>query len=242
MGSIFKNVIKRILDQMGYSIGRVTAASDLELMLSQWLKSHHVEHVIDVGANRGQFAQRLRHRKFSGKIYSVEPLQDAHQELVRLAGYDENWVILPSVAIGATAGEAKFHVSQNSESSSLRNMLPEHLKSAPESKYLKEVQVSVRTLDSFFPDVLPVNTPFVLKIDTQGFEWEALQGIKSNFSEAKGVLLELSLRPLYEGQKLYGEFIDFFKKEGFELFYLSPNFADPITGQHLQVDAFFVRH
>ena len=56
-----------------------------------------------------------------------------------------------------------------------------------------------------------------------------------------GVQLELSLIPLYSGQKLMPEMIKDMQGMGFDLWGIAPTFAEPMTGRMLQVDAIFFR-
>jgi hypothetical protein len=60
-------------------------------------------------------------------------------------------------------------------------------------------------------------------------------------SRVVGVQLELSLVPLYAGQRLMPELMKEMTGRGFELWGISPAFADPGTGRMLQVDATFFR-
>lgn len=55
----------------------------------------------------------------------------------------------------------------------------------------------------------------------------------------RGVLLELSLVPLYDGQHLCREIIERLDGEGFVLWACEPVFTDPRDGRTLQVDGFF---
>jgi len=53
--------------------------------------------------------------------------------------------------------------------------------------------------------------------------------------------MELSLVPLYEGQRLWRECIERLEAEGFLLWALQPVFVDPATGRTLQWDGLFFR-
>ena len=82
--------------------------------------------------------------------------------------------------------------------------------------------------------------PF-LKIDTQGYEWQVLDGARESLSQCQGVLCELSLVPLYEGQCLWMEMIQRLESGGFTLWSIQKGFTDLRDGRTLQVDAIFLR-
>ena len=80
-----------------------------------------------------------------------------------------------------------------------------------------------------------------LKIDTQGYERQVLDGAKKAIPYLAGMQLELSMAPLYEKQHDFIETIEWIEEMGFELFGLEPEFYDPQTSRLLQVDAIFQR-
>jgi hypothetical protein len=81
----------------------------------------------------------------------------------------------------------------------------------------------------------------LLKIDTQGYESEVLKGAPETLARVAGLQLELSLVPLYGGQKLMPEMLETVASLGFELWALVPNFLEPGTARMLQADATFFR-
>jgi hypothetical protein len=56
-----------------------------------------------------------------------------------------------------------------------------------------------------------------------------------------GLELELSLVPLYEGQHLWQETISRLELEGFNLWYLEPEFVNQEEGRMLQMNGIFFR-
>ena len=82
--------------------------------------------------------------------------------------------------------------------------------------------------------------PF-LKIDTQGFEWHVLDGAHETLPQIKGISVEQSLVPLYEGQHLWNEVIGRLEAAGFTLWAFHPVFSDPASGRTLQVDGIFYK-
>jgi hypothetical protein len=57
---------------------------------------------------------------------------------------------------------------------------------------------------------------------------------------AVGTELEFSLQPLYEGQQLMPETMEWLSGHGYRLARLSPGLTDGATGETLQVDGIFV--
>ena len=68
-----------------------------------------------------------------------------------------------------------------------------------------------------------------------------LAGASQTLPQLTGVLCEMSLVTLYEGQKLWREIIDFLEAAGFTLWGLQPGFMDGRDGRTLQVDGIFFR-
>ena len=197
--------------------------------------------VIDVGANIGQYGALIRETGYSGMIYSFEPLIEAHEQLLKNTNQDKNWSIHNRCAVGDTIGDVEITVAGNSYSSSIKEMLPSHLSAAPDSGSIGSHRAQVITLDSLLQVWEPHRGKIYLKIDTQGFEQEVLNGATSTLDCVAAVQLELSLIELYKGQALYDYFFSFFKTQGFVLHHLIPGFIDPQSGQLLQFDAVFFR-
>jgi FkbM family methyltransferase len=200
-----------------------------------------IDLVLDVGANKGQFASEIRHCGYAGKIVSFEPLSQAHVELQQSRAEDPLWDAYPRCALGDHNGEVEINIAGNSESSSILPMLESHQSVAPESAYQGKEIVPIKTLDAVAGQYLKdARAPF-LKIDTQGFEWQVLDGARDILPHIKGILVELSLVPLYEGQHLWREVIDRLEAEGFTLWAFQPVFSDLSQGRTLQVDGVFYR-
>lgn len=204
------------------------------------LQSHAISLVLDVGANVGQYGRELRELGYRGRIVSFEPLKSAYLQLERRAAGDPLWTTF-NCGIGSSDGMTEINVSGNVHSSSLLAMLPRHFTSAPESSYQGREAISMRTLDSILPEIDAGNEIVYLKSDTQGYESEVLKGAAQTLSRAVGVQMELSLLPLYDGETLLADMIHEMSGKGFQLMSLEEGFADPATGQLLQVDGIFFR-
>jgi FkbM family methyltransferase len=205
------------------------------------LRKFGIDLVLDVGANQGQFAADIRRRGYGGKIVSFEPLSEAHGKLLTASAGDGQWEIFSRCALGDHDGEAEINIAGNSVSSSILPMLEAHKNAAPESAYQGKEVVSVKTLDVVAdPYLKNARAPF-LKIDTQGFEWQVLDGARATLPQIRGILLELSMVPLYEGQHLWQEMKARLEAEGFVFWAFETIFSDPLDGRTLQVDGVFFR-
>jgi FkbM family methyltransferase len=239
---VLKDVAKQILRKLGLAVHRyVPPTSPTEGLIAS-LHKFNIDLVLDVGANTGQFASDIRHWGYKGRIVSFEPLSQAYSELLQSSEGDPLRDVYPRCALGDYGGEVEINIARNSQSSSIMPMLKSHLDAAPESKYEGKEVTPVRTLDEVAGIYLQNARATFLKIDTQGFEWRVLDGARDTLPHIKGILVELSLVPLYEGQHLWREMVDRLESEGFTLWSFKPVFCDPVSGRTLQVDGIFYRN
>ncbi len=242
MFSKSKEIIKKLFNVFGLQLNKLNVINNSAFQTVQALKANNINVVFDIGANIGQFSCELRTYGYKGKIVSFEPLPQAYEALRKQAQKDDNWIVHQRCAVGATVGNIEINVAGNSVSSSVLPMLDKHEQSAPVSKYTHKETVSLVTLDEVFNNYCDQNDNVFLKIDTQGYEWAVLEGAKMALRQSKGVLLELSLVPLYEGQKLWRDLIDHLMITRHTLYSIQPGFTDQMTGETLQVDGLFFKN
>lgn len=209
--------------------------------LLKMLTLHEIDLVLDVGANIGQYAEGLFEIGYQGKVISFEPLLDAYTKLTLVSKNNPNWEVAERCAVGNIHGEIKINISGNSQSSSVLNILPAHVEAAQKSAYVGSEVVKIYQLDKLVGErVSQFRSPF-LKIDTQGYEEQVLQGASEMLPKIQGLYLEMSLIPLYEDQILFEEMLTKLTTMGFSLYNLSPGFWDYRTGRLLQVNGTFFR-
>lgn len=230
-----------MLHRVGFELRRFSVEQSENARFISMLRTHNVNLIFDVGANAGQFGVLLREIGFDGKIISFEPLSDAREILLNISKNDPLWQIALQTAIGEENGEIEIQIAGNSQSSSVLDMLDTHVRAAPDSKYIGKEKVALRKLDSIAPDYMDSNSIAFIKIDTQGYETQVMNGAKKLMSQIVGLQVEISLVPLYKGQCLFDEMLKKLKNDGFELWSISTVFSDPNTAQLLQVDATFFR-
>lgn len=196
--------------------------------------------VLDVGANAGQFGDQLRHGGYSGRIVSVEPLQQAYDQLAAHVRADPQWLAERS-AVSRAPGVLTMNVSGNSVSSSALPILDRHTAAAPSSGYVAREQVTATTVDDLVARHRIDPATALLKVDVQGYEMPVFEGAAATLSQFAMVRTELSLVPLYEGQALLPEVVDHLARHGLELWSVEPGFTEPGTRRMLQLDGVFAR-
>jgi len=236
-----KKKIKRFLRTLGFDIKKFNPDTNADALFFKMLKQFNINVIFDIGANEGNFGEFMRDVGYKGALVSFEPLSSAYSKLLSKSKNDDNWKVAPQMAIGDHDGNITINVSNNSESSSILNMLDAHTSAEASSVYIGSEEVRISKLDSLYKNYVDSGSRVFLKIDTQGYEDRVLKGAADLLKETMGIQLELSLIPLYKDQKLFDEMILQLKDLGFELWSVSPVFSDPHSGRQLQVDATFFR-
>lgn len=237
----WKSILKNGFRAVGVEVHRYSSAPSATEQIVLAMNRFGIDLVLDVGANQGQFASEIRNGGYSGHILSFEPLSKAHAALRRASEDDSKWDVAPRCAVGDHDGEAEINIAGNDVSSSLLPMLDSHLRAAPDTAYVGKEAVPLRTLDSMAAEHVTKFNNTLLKIDTQGFEWAVLDGAECVRKNMRGVMLELSLVPLYEGQRLWREVMNRLEKEGFVLWAVQPEFVDTNDGRTLQMNGILFR-
>jgi FkbM family methyltransferase len=236
---MFKGIIKSLAKWCGFEIVGHPRAYAARRSLAGLLRQEQINLVLDVGANTGQFVEELRAAGYGGRIVSFEPLASAHAKLRKHAEGDPNWTIADRTAIGAETGSVDIHVSENSVSSSILDMLPSHSQADPQSRYMKTETVPVNRLDDLIS--LARTDRALLKLDVQGYERQVLDGAKHVLADCRAVISEMSLIPMYDGELLAREIWDLLAAQNFEAWSLEACFRNPENGRVLQLDGLFVR-
>jgi FkbM family methyltransferase len=226
---------------LGYDIVRYLPDLSETAQLARLLAIHNVTTVLDVGANIGEYGQLLREGGYTGKIVSFEPLAKPYDALRQAAADDRNWDVAPRAALGVGAKQVVVNVSANWRSSSILDMLPAHVRAAPESRYVDHQSVRMARLDDLARSYISPDSITFLKIDTQGYEKEVLAGATGILNKVIGLQLEMTLVPLYANQPLYEEMLQYVKALGFEISALFRGFVDRDTGRALQFDMVLFR-
>jgi FkbM family methyltransferase len=197
--------------------------------------------VLDVGANVGQYATRLRQGGWPGRIVSFEPLPTARVSLEQAAADDPLWEVAPPMALGASGGTVTLNVSAESDMSSTLPFLPEMADLLDSAAYTGTETVPLARLDGVFGQYAGDNDQVLLKIDTQGTESAVLEGASGILGRIQGIQLELSILPVYEGERGYLDMIVALQGLGFEPALFIPGYFNHRTARLISMDGVFLR-
>jgi FkbM family methyltransferase len=193
--------------------------------------------IVDVGANKGQFALFSRLRFPNAQILSFEPLPEPARRFGRLFAADPG-VVLHQSALGEASGWSAIHVTADDDSSSLLEV-GERQSEVFGTREVASQRVEVHRLDDFLSPQQIVR-PALLKIDVQGYEANVLRGCGELLPLFDDVYVEASYVELYRDQAAASDVIDLLRGAGFFLRGVFNQFSDE-NGVPLQADFLFCR-
>lgn len=179
---------------------RVLAATEHRAALNRSLTT-----IVDIGANRGQFALAARHYAPKARLYAFEPLAEP-AAVFRCVFADDHNVEIHQVAIGPRAERRTMNVAERDDSSSLLPISDLQVAIFPGTARAREQEVDIGPLDAYLAPER-VTGPAMLKLDVQGFEYEALLGCESLLERFAYVYCECSFVELYSGQQTVDEIV-----------------------------------
>jgi FkbM family methyltransferase len=211
---------------------RVVAATEHDRILA----GLQLNTVVDVGANRGQFALCVRRLYPQAQIFSFEPLRRPARVWMRNFGTDTRAQLFHK-AIALQSGSATMHVSRWDVSSSLLPFAQAQHDNFPLTEEASQEVVETAFLEACIDEHL-IRDPALLKLDVQGFELAALQGCGALLDRFRYVYVEASFIELYVGQALATEVIGFLLGRGFNLMCVA-NLSYGASTRPIQADFLF---
>ncbi len=201
------------------------------------LRARKFDTIVDVGANRGQFSLAARHWQSDARIFAFEPLASAADVYAGVFSADAGVTLFRS-AVSSVRGVAQMHVSKREDSSSLLPISELQTTHYQGTDAKGSIEVAAAPLVDFLsPD--QVRGAALLKIDVQGFELEVLKSSIDLLGKFAAVYVEVSFLPLYSGQALAHQVIDFLREQGFAVAGVA-NLSLDSEGTALQVDMLFL--
>lgn len=204
-----KRLIKTAIYKLGYDLRNTQGERGFYAPYLSRLC--HPVTVFDVGVGYGTY--ELYQAFPEAKFFLIEPLKDYHTAIERIArDYDCK---IYYKALGNKKGQQEINVDTNAlHWSSFKKRSPLSETGNP----LEKRQVEVTTLDTILKESLDIAIPILIKIDTEGFELEVLEGAKELLQMTDTVIAEVSVAKRFEGSYHFEDVILFMKENGFRVF------------------------
>lgn len=236
-----KYLIKKFINFLGYAIVKLNTPKQTRVELSpkaKLLKGNcRVNKVVDIGANEGQFALDASLAFTEAKFFCFEPLNDVFLRLSANVCSNKN-ITLYNVGLGAKNGVEYFNRNEYSPSSSILEMNDIHKDNFDFARNTTIEQVVIKCLDDYRVEIKP-DMQTLVKIDVQGYEDKVLDGGTVFLQDAGYILIEMSFRELYQGQKLYNDIYYRLMELGFEYMGCVDQLLSPVNSEILQADSLF---
>ncbi len=213
----------------------------------KWLREFGINTVLDIGANKGQFAKAIRPFVPDAMLYSFEPLKEAYDKLQK--AHDGSWTKgygpwkIYRLALGDYSGTAKIQKAPNTTDSSILKMTDFYRGYYDGPVEMNEEEITIDTLDSFVArENLVIKPELMIKVDVEGLEKEVVHGGKNTFRMAKVIYIEVTFgKERYFGQIMFAEMYETMREMGFNCRGFYEAHFHPETGFPMWADAVFVK-
>jgi FkbM family methyltransferase len=186
--------------------------------------------VVDVGAASGHWSLTAKTLWPDAKFVLIEPLKQRKAELEELEMKFLSFLYVPAAA-GREQGSINFCITDDLNGSGVtsENSNGENIVSMPVTS------LSVVAKEN------NLKGPFLIKLDTHGFEIPILEGCKEIINEVDAFIIECYGFDIANNSLLFWEMCNYMDKLGFRLFDIVDVMHRPVDGAFWQCDAFFIR-
>ena len=240
-----KKIIKFFFSKMGYGISPLVLTTEEDIIpeyadQKKIVGSDNIT-IFDVGAHHGQTSTLYNTLFKKASIYSFEPSPDSFEILKKNI---ENYSNIKPInnALGNICGKVVFNVNKSSQTNSLLKTDRDGEKTWGENllNTIDIINIDCITIDEFV-EKNEIDCIDILKLDTQGTEYQVIEGAANTIAKnkIKLIYLEIITMPTYSGQKHFDEILLLLRNKEFNLFNLY-NYSHTGTGALRQVDAIFI--
>lgn len=229
-----RSIAKSLLRLFGVEIRRLSGSGNLtpSTMNGGLARARERKHrpatVIDVGAAEGKWSLQAMEFWPEAEYLLVEPLEERRKQLERLAGTHRN-VHIVNAAAGAEAGEVDFFVTDDLDGSGI----------ADNGTGAVAHKVAVVSVDEVIRH-LQLKPPYLLKLDTHGYEAPILRGAADTLRHSELLIIECYGFHVAPGCLLFWELCQRLDTAGFRVI----DIVDVIRRRgdlgFWQCDAFFI--
>lgn len=198
--------------------------------------------VLDIGACGGELAERELLPAFPhAQVHCFEPHPVSFARLEKVAARNRR-IHAHHIALGDSEGMVDMQFNPGSpSSSSLLAQTDEGVALFPVLAETVTTPVRQRRLDDWAAEQGgALAGPLVIKMDVQGFEAHVIAGGSNTLAHAAGIVLEVCVSPLYDGQASFAQLHDQLTGLGFHFAGTRDQFFGE-QGEVIYLDACFLR-
>lgn len=229
MKRIFKNIIKKITNRIGYDIISIENYDKLTgtkkyyesnsyaknnllenfftILINQ---NYYPETIYDIGANKGTWTKECLKYFPNATYYMFEPQINLKTDLDLLFKKHKN-IQLFSVGVGNVNDELNFTMHERDDSCTFSFSEQE-----AQNRGFKQIKAPIVKLESFAKEN-NLKTPSILKIDAEGLDLEVLEGANKLLNNVEIIMVEVGIMNgrIKNSALIMSDYLD---KKGFKLF------------------------
>ena len=158
------------------------------------LRNLNINKIIDIGAHKGEFLEKMLKIEKVNSFYAFEPQKDIF-DILNKKFSKNNKIKLLNYALDKEITNKNLQINKFSTTSSLAEINEKSLYlklknflTNSKSNFIDEYEVQTNTVDNIFKNVNLEKT--LLKIDVEGFEMNVIKGSKIKLKEIPYILIE----------------------------------------------------
>jgi len=233
-----KKAIKKLFDLFGLQVIRKQPHIEkytyyrndlmIEGLKRVKLRGLEVNTIVDVGAAEGSWSLSATEFWPEANYVLFEPLEERNEVLKSLSLEHNNFHFVPAAA-GRDEGEVSFHVSSDLDGSGVADGVKGvyNVRSVPVTSIEKEIKN------------LHLNGPYIIKLDTHGFEVPIIEGCSDILNNVSLFIIECYGFQIAKDSLLFWEMCRLLEQKGFRLIDIIDVVNRPKDKAFWQCDAFF---
>ena len=189
--------------------------------ISRYLKKLDIEKIIDIGAHKGEFLEKMLEIEKVNSFYAFEPQKNIFNELSEKFSKNKK-VTLYNFAMDKEITNKKLKINKLSMTSSLAEINEKSLYlkiknflTFSKSNFEDEYEIQTNTIDKIFENISLQKA--LLKIDVEGFEMNVIEGSQMKLKEIPFILLENQFGNHYKNNN-FKDIINILLKQNFEIY------------------------
>ena len=200
----------------------------LDRALARLAQRVRVETIVDVGASTGIWTIHAQRHLEVSRALLIEAQGEAHEPALRALRQKQPWVEYVIAAAGDHVGEIHFDTEDPFGGAAGRTSF------GPTDRVVPMTTIDVEVAQRALPP------PYLLKLDTHGFEAEILAGARDTLRQTAALVVEAYNFELRPGVMRFPELCQYLEEIGFRCIDLIDPMHRPKDSVFWQVDLVFV--